>query len=353
MNNSQLLQFIEQSNVQMLWDVLRETEIYDKMNIYKRGEFQQSVLGNINKFYSVEKTSQTPSKNLIEMNKKFIEIMINNLSNQSVSLTVNPELPPLKLKQNNAYTSKDIQTERQAEFENSLNIKRQDFDNTINIKKPPVPIFSDNLDEPIREMESLIAQTIAQRNFEIDQIQSVNSMNNSNNDFLMSKETSLKTEKQRDYEQTLKYIKIEKEEIGQHYDNSEVIDLNKNQHQNPNQNKAGKKIIINERDNETYYYDNENSIVQDKPPNNNIFLKLKPAAVQSFLQPNMPKETKESKENIKITFSDITPNNNSDINLNNNAKITQNIQQQLNKLSEQIEEINKAMLILTNFILQK
>lgn len=236
-------QFINRDNMQMIWDVLRETDIYESLPNEKRGEFQQSVIANMNKFYNKEKNS--PSKyqtqDLITMNKGFIESMISELS-----LSSHDDLPPLKLKPPINYndhpnnninniakplmvTAKDIQAERQTQFESRLNKQREDFDSVINVKKPPLPEFADKLDQPpISEMESLIAKTIAQRNFEMDQIQKTFASSSiTNSSFLEAKDTSLKTEKQRDYEQTLKYIKIEKEELGQNYVEPSVIDLTK------------------------------------------------------------------------------------------------------------------------------
>jgi len=300
-------QFINRDNMQMIWDVLRETDMYESLSNEKRGEFQQSVIANMNKFYNKEKNS--PSKyqtqDLITMNKSFIESMISELS-----LSSHDDLPPLKLKPPTNYnenpnnsanamskplmvTAKDIQAERQTQFESRLNKQREDFDSVINVKKPPLPEFADKLDDPpISEMESLIAQTIAQRNFEMDQIQkSFSSSATTNSAFLEAKDTSLKTEKQRDYEQTLKYIKIEKEELGQKYVEPSVIDLSKR-----NEN-LSKKLIINEQDNETYYYNDlkkqSNSNATNVVTMDNIFSKLK--------QKPLPPEVSESFETKVLT----------------------------------------------------
>lgn len=297
-------QFINRDNMQMIWDVLRETDIYESLSNEKRGEFQQSVIANMNKFYNKEKNS--PSKyqtqDLITMNKSFIESMISELS-----LTNQDDLPPLKLKPPTnspamskplMVTAKDIQAERQTQFESRLNKQREDFDSVINVKKPPLPEFADKMDDqPISEMESLIAQTIAQRNFEMDQIQKTFAASSiTNSSFLEAKDTSLKTEKQRDYEQTLKYIKIEKEELGQNYVEPSVIDLSK---RNDN---SGKKLIINEQDNETYYYNDlkkQNNINANSNSNSssigtmdNIFSKLKQKPAQIKTSPQDSFETK-------------------------------------------------------------
>jgi hypothetical protein len=309
-------QFINRDNMQMIWDVLRETDIYESLSNEKRGEFQQSVIANMNKFYNKEKNSPNKyqTQDLITMNKSFIESMISELS-----LSSDDDLPPLKLKPPTNYndnanamskplmvTAKDIQAERQTQFESRLNKQREDFDSVINVKKPPLPEFADKLDEPpISEMESLIAKTIAQRNFEMDQIQksfsiTAGSSASANSSFLEAKDTSLKTEKQRDYEQTLKYIKIEKEELGQNYVEPSVIDLSKRSENSANRNEnLNKKLIINEQDNETYYYNdfkkqnNSNINYTSVGTMDNIFSKLK--------QKPLPPEVSESFETKVLT----------------------------------------------------
>ena len=102
---------------------------------------------------------------------------------------------------------------------------------------PEKPAFNDELDKPIGEMEDLIARTLAQRNFDIEQIQQ-NVDKEKVKSFLTSQDTSIKSEKgetRKNMQQILKpaynvgenevkYIQIGKEELPQL---SEVIDLQK------------------------------------------------------------------------------------------------------------------------------
>jgi hypothetical protein len=67
-------------------------------------------------------------------------------------------------------TSEEIQQTKKAQFERELNAKQQEFHEAVNKVVPPVPKFQDDMDTPISEMERLIAETIAQRNFEMEQI---------------------------------------------------------------------------------------------------------------------------------------------------------------------------------------
>jgi hypothetical protein len=209
-------QFMQQENVEMLWDVLKDSVIYEFMPKDERVLFRQHVVENVRGFYNKEKTSN-PTQNLMTMNKKFIELMLNSLK----------QATPVKQMQkpDALYTAKHIQDDRQQQFERQLTQKKEEFDNAINVKAPPAPNFTDQLDKPISEMESLIAKAVAQRNYEMEQIHKLNSNNPASQQFLSAQDTSLKNEKQRDNDNALKQIKISKEDIGQKYVEPNVIHL--------------------------------------------------------------------------------------------------------------------------------
>jgi hypothetical protein len=266
--------FMQQENVEMLWDVLKDSVIYELMPKDERVLFRKHVVENVRGFYNKE-SHETQS--LMEMNKKFIEVMLNSLKTPASKPKQQMQRPP------DLHTAKHIQDDRQQQFERQLTQKKEEFDNAINVKVPPVPNFSDQADTPISEMESLIAKAVAQRNYEMEQIHKLNASNPASQQFLSAQDTSLKNEKQRDNDNALKQIKISKEDIGQKYVEPSVIHL-KPQH-------LEKRITINEELNETHYYNNvasskQNSKNNSEPNNvnndmnegvsvNNIFLKLK------------------------------------------------------------------------------
>lgn len=281
--------FVLPDNVEMLWDVLKESVIYEFMPKDERIQFRQHVIENVRGFYNKEQMSN-PSQNLMTMNKKFIEVMLNSLKTPASTPKQQMPRPPPDL-----HTAKHIQDDRQQQFERKLTQKKEEFDNAINVKVPPAPNFSDKADTPISEMESLIAQAVAQRNFEMEQIHKLNASNPASQQFLSAQDTSLKNEKQRDNDTALKQIKISKEEIGQKYVEPSVIRL-KAQTQSPPP--LIKRITINEELNETHYYNNvvaskDNVVLptitatDESLSLNNIFLKLKqipaPLTVQEQL----------------------------------------------------------------------
>jgi hypothetical protein len=289
-NSNANASFMQQDNVEMLWDVLKDSVIYEFMPKDERVLFRQHVVENVRRFYNNERHEM---QSLMEMNKKFIEAMLNSLK---TAASTPKQRPPPEL-----HTAKHIQDDRQQQFERQLTQKKEEFDNAIHVKVPPAPNFSDQVDTPISEMESLIAKAVAQRNYEMEQIHKLNSNNPASQQFLSAQDTSLKNEKQRDNDNALKQIKISKEDIGQKYVDPNVIHLKAPTKvpikQQPLQ-QLEKRITINEELNETHYYNsvaasklnsenNINNDVDESVSLTNLFLKLKkipaPPTVQEQL----------------------------------------------------------------------
>jgi hypothetical protein len=298
MNSNANASFMQQDNVEMLWDVLKGSVIYELMPKDERVLFRQHVVENVRGFYNKETTSD-PTQNLMTMNKKFIETMINSLKQATSKPKQQMQRPdPL-------HTAKHIQDDRQQQFERKLTQKKEEFDNAINVKVPPAPNFTDQADTPISEMESLIAKTVAQRNFDMEKIHKMNASNPASQQFLSAQDTSLKNEKQRDNDNALKQIKISKEDIGQKYVEPSVIHLKTPMPLPPPPPPPSyspsyspppliKRITINEELNETHYYNsaasNHNNVnnvdinVGENMSLNNIFLKLKQIPVVPTVQ---------------------------------------------------------------------
>ena len=132
----------------------------------------------INNFYDHEKKS---GLSLFELNKKIVTVLVNEwipmLKTQEQKIR-SPEVPQQKHQQPiseslTLVTAEEIQNNRKTQFEKELNLKRNEFQGAMTAKTPPIIDFKDKQDEPIGEMEKLIAETIAQRNFEINQMRSI------------------------------------------------------------------------------------------------------------------------------------------------------------------------------------
>ena len=110
----------------------------------------------------------------------------------------------------------------------------------MTLTKPPIPNFTEKIeDEKIKGMDELIAKTVAQRNFDISQI----NMNPANTDWLQPQPTSIKLNK----------IKIQ-EDIS---NSIEAVELSK---------ANSKKLTWNDDRNETKLFDKNEAIINN---NNN------------------------------------------------------------------------------------
>jgi hypothetical protein len=193
--------FVKRENIELLWDVLLDELCIDVNNKQMAGNIRVVFEKNINPFIS----NVNPTTSLVELNKTFLKqimIAINKLF---------PNLRNMKKIQigdefsDKPYKIEDIHSVRQNNFEKQLEQKRMDFEVSINPSKPNEMDFSDKFQETkITSMDTLIAETMAKRNFDIEQIQYTNYNTTQPSDWLSPKETSLKTEKQQQYENVQK-----------------------------------------------------------------------------------------------------------------------------------------------------
>ena len=196
--------FLARENVDMLVEILLD----DKPN-KTQGDVKQ-IIQEINVFRNTHLNSSTVSNvSLLELNQQFLKRMISHTAslpsaqsmpnaslmsnNTNMSLQSSMTSSPMNSSPNSSYRNEDLKAERLDFFDKQLNQKRQEFESAITLKKPTPPIFEDSkmLDKPISNMEELIAQTMAQRNFDISNIGSTPS-----SDWLSPVSTSVKVEKQ-------------------------------------------------------------------------------------------------------------------------------------------------------------
>jgi hypothetical protein len=222
------MDFLNKENVDLIWEVILDAQVFDinkhKQNIQDTHDLFIEQIRLFNQREKKNPSSQTQT--LIDMNKNFITSFLEKISQ-----------PRNNSKSESVVTSQDIQNERKIAFENELSKKRTEFDHAMNVTVPEPPNFKDNLtDQPIGgNMEMLIAQTLAQRNLELEKIH----IENKNGikpeqlkQFLNSQETSIKNEKHIQANSTnsftggreIKYIQIG-ETVDEPLDNT-IVDLN-------------------------------------------------------------------------------------------------------------------------------
>lgn len=199
---SNLTQFTNKQNIQMLWDILLDELKINNNNKSLVNNIRNVFESNIHPFTSRVK----PNATIMELNKQFLS---------QVVLAVNklfPNFNELKQRQeqnikriqiateeiNEPYKIEDIQASRQTVFERELETKRMDLENYMTPQKPKELDFSyGNLDKKITSMDSLIIDKMNQRNLEVEQFN--NSLHNTlginPEQWLKSKESSLNNEK--------------------------------------------------------------------------------------------------------------------------------------------------------------
>jgi hypothetical protein len=141
------------------------------------------------------------------MNKKYILLILNYANKQiaQIAQNVKPEYRKIKIldelpqkKVNELITYEEIQNDKRSQFEKDLNRRQEDFSNSMALPVPPVPKFSDNLEDgPISEIEKAIKELTSQRNYDVEQINKSNnnSLNSNTDNWLKPQETSVKNDK--------------------------------------------------------------------------------------------------------------------------------------------------------------
>jgi len=157
--------FITNENIDLLWEIILEEEFIRKVvSREKIVEFRNYFIVQIKEFQNVTAKLNIP---LVQLNKQFITNFMTVMRSQQPQP---PVPPPNQNKQ--LYTSQEIQAERKSQFENDLTRKQNEFTRGMSVPVPEIPKFGEDLDKPIGSaMDELIAKTLAERNYEIQQIQ--------------------------------------------------------------------------------------------------------------------------------------------------------------------------------------
>jgi hypothetical protein len=197
-----LKQFIQKENIQMLWDVVSDEDIFKFLSPDIQSKIYDVFINNIKGFFEVEKIK---TNSLVDINKKYILLILNHIKKtypyQPSKIKIHSE-PPVK----ELITYEEIQNDRKNQFDKDFSKRQEEFEDFMAVKPPPVPEFADPVgktDKPIKEMDKIIKDMQAQRNYEVEQInKSYNHYNNTNNNpnnqvdnWLKPQETSLKSEK--------------------------------------------------------------------------------------------------------------------------------------------------------------
>lgn len=180
--------FTQQQNIQMLWDVISDEEIFRFLNPESQSKVRDLFLKNIVGFYEMERTKTT---SLVELNKKYILLILGHIKKTYTPSKIKIHNEPVEL-----ITYEEIHNDRKSQFERDFNARQKEFEDSISIKPPPVPEFSDKqIDTPIREMDKIIKEMQSKRNYEVDEINKMYNSSNQVENWLKPQETSLKNDK--------------------------------------------------------------------------------------------------------------------------------------------------------------
>ena len=293
--------FLTNENASTLWEVLKENAFKNKTPqevVAINSSFSQRMSG----FFDEDRGN---SKNLIELNKKFIISFMKTPTTKVNTPLVQESLMPGNNR--GLYKVEDIQEARLQQFGKQYEQRKQEFENSMTTRMPEPPKFTDNKsDSPLENVESLIAETMRQRNFDIEQIvQNSNTNKAAVETWLQPQETSLKTENRFSNEQNFKLIKIENEEVGTRFFENDVINLTA---ANTNANKgntSGQKKLSWSENNETRIFNKDENVsmaiqetsnISNTSFTDDIFSRLKSVQPAPSLFNNESKEENEMKE---------------------------------------------------------
>jgi hypothetical protein len=273
-------QFLHKDNLSTLWDVISDEDIFKFQKRDSQEKIYQMFVNNVKGFYDVEKTK---TNNVVDVNKKYILLILNYIKknfSQSMpnKIRISKEEPIKEL-----ITYEEIQNDRRSQFDRDYSRAQEEFTNSVTMKVPDVPNFSDNYkEEPIREMDKILKEMTAKRNYEVDQITKKNQPGEVDaNNWLKPQETSLKTEKftpssENNNSRRLKYLNSDGELL-------------------PTKEQSKKSVSWNEKDNIEMIIDDE--------PDEDIFSKFKKVEAKTETissNSNSNSELREVKAEIKL-----------------------------------------------------
>jgi hypothetical protein len=198
-NNINNSKFTNKENIKILWEVLLSELNMQQDKTTLTSNIRSVFESNINPFTA----RINPKSSLMDLNKLFLS---------QVVIAVNRLFPNLKQRQQ-IQTIKISNEPLDTPFEDLLKEKVEEFENFSTFKKPKELDFSDKKsDEKITEMQALIAETMAKRNFEVEQFQILNNSNLSSESetWLQSTNTSVKTDKQNALKETTNNVEQRK-----------------------------------------------------------------------------------------------------------------------------------------------
>lgn len=175
--NQNMTKFLNKQNLKLLWDVLLDELHIDSNNKPIVTNIRTVFESNIHPFTKNTTANMSGNIQLVSLNKQFLSQVVIAVNRLFPNLKQEQEFKRIQISSEDIpitdpYKIEDIREARQDNFEKQLQKKRVEFENSINLQKPKELDFSEKVDDgKIKEMDALIAETMARRKFDIDQIQ--------------------------------------------------------------------------------------------------------------------------------------------------------------------------------------
>lgn len=182
--------FLHKENLNTLWDVISDEDIFKFLSRDIQSKVAQLFSNNVKGFFDIEKTK---TNSLVDINKKYILLILNHIKKTYTQQMPNKikifdESPSKEL-----ITAEELHNERKSQFDRDLIRRQEEFENIMTVKAPPPPNFLDKYDDkPIGEMDKIIKEMTAKRNYDVEQITKNTIVDDS---WLKPQETSVKSEK--------------------------------------------------------------------------------------------------------------------------------------------------------------
>ncbi len=214
--------FLTNENIKILFDVLLDEPAIKMSSPHTIEEVKKIISMNVKPYYEREKMH---NPNLVELNKGFLTSILTHIN--KIGILQQHQ----QLQQQQPYKLEDIQKQKQTRFDSDLSKMRMEFESSMQPPKPKEINFANGLSESkITNMDQLLADALSKRNYDVDQLQKNNYLNpNNSSSLLKPMDTSIKVEKQKEYERVLqnqeffKTIKIGESDIPN--PTNEFIDL--------------------------------------------------------------------------------------------------------------------------------
>lgn len=146
--------FAENSNKSMIWNMLLENGTFNKLTNEQKPQITENfdkIVGEIN--------SAEPNETLVNKNKSLI-LKITEVANTMYNSSPMTKSTPI--------TSSEIINLRQEQFSDSLKNKQTEFDTFMKRETPSDIDFSDKLDKPIGNLDSMMSQAMASREIDMN-----------------------------------------------------------------------------------------------------------------------------------------------------------------------------------------